>query len=136
MKTSWLPFLIILVVIGGALFVVRMIYVADKSERDLHALICTIDVVEAYVNEYGRWPDSWDDLENVKGSKRSSIYEWPRHRTEIERRIDVDFGLDLDDIDFTVDSLEFPIRCRDVYYIEHDHRFQFLIEAVEKHRQK
>lgn len=87
------------------------LYVAGQAERNLHATLFTISLVERFVATSGRWPRSWEELEQVAISNAAPDpltnettalriggahgYDWPAASSEIQRRVFVDFNADM-----------------------------------------
>jgi hypothetical protein len=73
---------------------VRGFVVSMQAEYTLHANRLVLRVVERYVSEHGgRWPTSWDDLEQVADPDERGRCSWPRDADEIRGRVHVDFGV-------------------------------------------
>lgn len=84
------------------------LYVAGQAERNLHATLFTISLVERFVTASGRWPRSWEELEQATISDAAPDpltnettalriggahgYDWPASSSEIQRRVFVDFN--------------------------------------------
>ena len=87
------------------------LYVAGQAERNLHATLFSISLVERFVATNSRWPRSWQDLEQVAIPSTAPDpllnettalriggahgYDWPTDSPEIKRRVIVDFDADV-----------------------------------------
>ena len=57
--------LVIVALLVGAWMLYSGIAVSIQAEKNLHATLFTIRLVEQFVHEYGRWPHSWRELEQM-----------------------------------------------------------------------
>jgi hypothetical protein len=111
--------------------VIRGIKVSIEAEHTLHATLMTIRVVEQFVDEYMRWPSSWEELERLSQPREWGMYKWPDSSSEIQRRVVVDFNADLPAI-ASQDQSEFSaIRPIGPYY-EYRHYISDLQAAVRR----
>jgi hypothetical protein len=86
------------------------IYISGQAERNLHATLFTISLVDRFVATRGRWPQSWEELEQVAitdaapeplNNKTTAVriggahgYDWPASSQDIQRRVFIDFNAD------------------------------------------
>jgi hypothetical protein len=86
---------LLLAIIGlGGWVLYRGVSASLEAERNLHATLFTIRLVERFVSERGRWPRSWDELEAM--SIRDDLFgqQWPAVSPEVRSRVSIDFGID------------------------------------------
>jgi hypothetical protein len=70
------------------------------AEFALHGTTLVTMAVEKYVQEHGKWPSSWRDLESVSVDN-SGAFSWPSGLGElqnIKEFVEVDFSLTLDQV--------------------------------------
>jgi hypothetical protein len=133
-------FLVVLVtIVIGIGMAINAARVAYKSEENLHAAQCVIRVVEQFVYENGRWPDSWQELESVSltgndlspmnawvatlGPGQYNRFAWPRASKHLQACIEVDFKADTRQI-VQQDCMEFDaIKPRGPYFEYRDYGF-------------
>jgi hypothetical protein len=72
----------------------RSFIVSMQAETTLHAIQFTIRLVERFVAERGRWPESWEDLENLSFPEKLFGKPWPAISSEIQQRVVIDFQVD------------------------------------------
>jgi hypothetical protein len=98
---------LLLALLGGLCFAIYFVWVSLDAEKNLQATVFTISLVEQFVNERGRWPRSWKELEEMEWDTRQherlkqfsgTLYEWPSAAVEIRRRVSIDLGADLEEI--------------------------------------
>jgi len=90
---SILGLLALIVAIFFAVELVRTVVQVDQAERRLHAVIATARVIEVFYQSTGSLPQSWDDLQSIDLTvKTSSMYQWPKDVEELRRQVRVDFG--------------------------------------------
>jgi hypothetical protein len=90
--------LIVLAIVVIAVLVVNSIRLAgNRAEHSLHAVRLVIVVVEKYIQQCGRWPSSWRDLESVNASE-NGMYSWPCDSEEIQAHVEVNFDLTLESV--------------------------------------
>jgi hypothetical protein len=81
-----------------------------RAEENLHSTTFVIRLVEQFVAEQKRWPQSWQELESLPfsseaprpGNGELSVvriggqhgYEWPAASKDLQRRVAIDFGVD------------------------------------------
>jgi hypothetical protein len=117
-RRSWprlIGIAVTMLLIGAICVGVGMIYVGVsrslRAEENLHATLFVIRVVEQFVDENGRWPKSWQELERTKvpSSAPSPLndgltsvvyiggqhgYEWPAESAQLQERVTIDFQAD------------------------------------------
>lgn len=106
---SLLALIIILIGVGG-----WMLYLgasmALKAEKNLHATLFTICLVEQFVHDTGRWPNSWEELRQIKfpstapspQTREISVvriggqhgFNWPEEAANIQQCVQIDFQAD------------------------------------------
>jgi hypothetical protein len=68
---------------------------AVQAENTLHANRFVCELVQRFVTQHHRWPDSWDELELVPGSDLcNGEYQWPEDAAAIRQRVAIDFQAD------------------------------------------
>jgi hypothetical protein len=91
--------------------------VSLRAEENLHATIFTIRLVEQFVYETGRWPDSWVELEQMEFPSESPSplndwgpyrddQDWPGRSPRLQQCVVVDFDADIERI-INQDPMEF-----------------------------
>lgn len=125
--------LVVLALLGAGIFqALRLVWQADDSERKLHALVCVANVMTEYLKAHDRaWPRSWSDLREVNVVEQGSMYHWPDDADEVERRVEIDFGVTAEDLasdDFDVSRV---IRPRGEYMYNHATRLYVLQQFIE-----
>jgi hypothetical protein len=113
-RRSWprlIGIAVTMLLIGAICVGVGMIYVGVsrslRAEENLHATLFVIRVVEQFVDENGRWPKSWQELERIKvpNSPVSPLndvvysggqggYAWPAATAQLQERVTIDFQVD------------------------------------------
>ena len=84
---------------------------AIQAEENLHATLFSIALVEQFVAEQGRWPQSWNELEQLSVSADPPVpregeitvvriggqhgHEWPGTSQEMQQRVFIDFNADV-----------------------------------------
>lgn len=141
--------LVLLVVVAMvAMCVVGMIGGA-LAEENLHATIFAVRLVEQFVNDNGRWPNSWNELENTPfpsaapsplNRETSAIriggahgYDWPAESKHLQKCVRIDFDVNVDQV-IAQDPMEFEaIWPLGAYYEFRDYGFvQSLQETLRK----
>ena len=123
----------ILGVVGfGAWSVYQGVTVSVQAEKNLHSTLFVIRLVNQYVQEHGRWPHSWAELEampfgsesprsgapgtNVVRIGGAMTFKWPGQSREIQECVAIDFAANEADV-ITQDVVEFrPIHPIGAYY--------------------
>lgn len=86
---------LLLAAIGlGSWMVYRGVTVSLEAERNLHATLFTIRLVEQLVADRGRWPGSWEELESFSAPDDLHGTRWPAASLEVQRRVRIDFQAD------------------------------------------
>jgi hypothetical protein len=105
LRYVWIGLLAVLIVVVSVVgwMVYSGIAISLQAERNLHATHLTIRVVEQFVHEKGRWPRSWDELEqqpfpsatpsplNVGSRYRDG---WPAESKHLQECVAIDFQAD------------------------------------------
>jgi len=98
---------LILVIVGIGL---RAAHEAWQAEQNLHSTLFVIRLVDRFVQEKGRWPESWAELEAFpfgsesprSGAPGTNIiriggamdFKWPEQSAELQQRVAIDFVVD------------------------------------------
>jgi hypothetical protein len=99
---------------------------AGQEELNLHATRYVIRLVNHFVQQKGRWPDSWAELEAMPfgfetpqtGASGTNIvrvggamdFDWPGQSSELQKRVTIDFAASEADV-IAEEVIEFkPIR--------------------------
>lgn len=98
---------VLLVVVGLGIYAG---YEAMQEEFNLHSTLYVIRLVDHFVQEHGRWPESWTELEAMpfgsesprEGAPGTNIiriggamhFNWPEQSAELRQRVDIDFTID------------------------------------------
>jgi hypothetical protein len=122
---------------------------AARAEENLHATIFVVRLVEQFVNDNGRWPISWKELEQMPfpgdapspmNNETTAIriggahgYRWPAQAIELRSRVRIDFDVNVRSV-ITQDPMEFKAICPiGPYYEFRDYGFvQSLQESLKK----
>ena len=73
----------------------RLVADADARERNLHATLFTLRLVERFVSEHGHWPRSWGELEGLAiADGPLDSPGWPACSAEVRSRVTVDLQTD------------------------------------------
>jgi hypothetical protein len=107
----WIGVAVVLGVVGCGLHAARESW---QAELNLHSTLYVIRLVDHFVQEHGRWPDSWAELEAMPfgsegpktGAPGSNIvriggamdFDWPRQSSELRDRVAIDFTVDEPDV--------------------------------------
>jgi hypothetical protein len=103
-----------------------------QAEQNLHSTLFVIRLVNHYVQEHGRWPDSWKELEAMQfgsesprsGAEGTNIvriggamnFKWPEQSRELRERVAIDFVINEADV-VAQDVVEFkPIHPIGPYF--------------------
>jgi hypothetical protein len=92
-------------------------------------------VVEQFVQEHGRWPASWKELESVSGEDRP-LYSWPRDSDQIKMSVEIDFDLKLEDVANQEPDRFTAIRPKVPAFQAYGSYFASLLETVRKKRKE
>ncbi len=142
----WLVGLVVVGLGAGAWMVYRGIAVSLQAEETLHATLFCVRLVEQFVAENGRWPRSWEELEELPASGeapspmsgRISVvriggqhgYDWPGASPEIRRRVSIDFGADPREIARQDPMSVAAIKPIGPYYEYRDYGFVASLQAT------
>jgi hypothetical protein len=75
------------------------IYVSLQAESTLGAYYMTLEVLTAYAaRNSGRWPQSWDDLRDVRHGNVIGGWSWPDDIDTIQDRVHIDFAISGDEV--------------------------------------
>jgi hypothetical protein len=96
------------VLLVGAWMLYTCVSVSLQAEENLHATLFTIRLVGQYVHDYGCWPKSWHELEqmpfpaealrplndklNVVRIGGSHGYDWPAQSPHLQKCVIIDFA--------------------------------------------
>jgi len=72
--------------------------IARRAKINAGYAFFSLQLVERFVSEKGRWPHSWGQLEGVPMPVGPFGQEWPACSPEVQRRILIDFGADPHDV--------------------------------------
>lgn len=65
-----------------------------EAETTLLAHHFVLDLIANHVEAHeGRWPENWQQLEQVRPTRQALTWDWPADRGQIEDRVNVDFSL-------------------------------------------
>ncbi len=102
-RRPWLRYLIrilaflILGAIGiGGWMAYRGLIHSVQAEINLHDTTFTARLVEHFVEQRGRWPRSWAELEGlpIPAGARWGRSDWPASSAELQRHVRIDFTAD------------------------------------------
>jgi hypothetical protein len=86
---------LLLAVIGvGGWIIYTGVSASLEAEKNLHATLFAVHLVERFISEQGRWPRSWSELEGVSMREGLLGEEWPAISPMIQRRVSIDFTVD------------------------------------------
>jgi hypothetical protein len=101
-------------VIGGVWMVYNGISTAIRAEHNLHSTLYVVRLVDEFVYEKNRWPQSWDELEKLKftgdaytprNGELNALriggameFQWPDSSPTMRQRVRIDFDADLHEI--------------------------------------
>lgn len=105
--------------------------VAGRAEFAYQSRRIAFEAVEAYVEEHGRWPSSWDDLGPI-GDIQVGKDAWPSDHEPIRSKIAIDFGLSLEDVARQDPEHFTAIRSRGPVYGNGRELAESLIETIER----
>ncbi len=92
-------FIVSLGLIIAALLFASAVNNSLKAEHTLHAYHLVLDITQIYCTTYpGKWPQSWDDLIEIKPTNSYAGWQWPEERESISNRINIDFDLKVDEV--------------------------------------
>ncbi len=100
-----------------------------RAEFNYLATSATACAVEEFVVENERWPTSWDELTSVSLDLESK-YSWPDDFPEIEKQVEVDFGLTLEEVAKQEPSDFSAIKPRRPAYSEYKRHFASLLKSA------
>ena len=96
-----------------------------QAESNLHYSFFALQLVERFVAQRGRWPSGWAELEQMEAHDVPFGLEWPSASAEIQRRVSIDFAVDLtavaqqDRMNFTAIRPKGPhFEYRDYGYVD------------------
>jgi hypothetical protein len=108
---AWIGFAVFLAVMG---YGISAAHHAWQEELNLHSTRYVIRLVNHFVQEHGRWPDSWEELESMPfesqsprtGAPATNVvrvggamdFNWPQQSSELQMRVAIDFTLDEADV--------------------------------------
>jgi hypothetical protein len=131
--------LVIVAAATGAWMLYTGVTVSLQAERNLHATIFTIRLVDQFVHEKGRWPRSWSELEQMPFPSDAPLprngeltvvriggshgYDWPAQSRHLRDCVSIDFGANVNTI-VEQDPMEFEaIKPIGPYYEYRDYGF-------------
>jgi len=125
---------VMLAAMGVAVRVYRCISTSAHAEKTLHAINLTTVVVDRFVQQERRWPNSWAELHKVKSAQVPSMYAWPGDAAKLPDFVVIDFDADLHVIaNQCVDEFE-AIHPAGAYYPYKDRGYvKALIETAKRH---
>lgn len=102
--------LLVVALIAGTWVLYSGIAVSLQAEENLHATLFAIRLVEQFVHERGRWPESWAQLEELKfpadapspSNNRLNVvriggshgFDWPAQSSHLQQCTVIDFAID------------------------------------------
>jgi len=144
---------VVALVLGSLFAGAWMVYVGIKvslqAEENLHATLFTIRLVDQFVHDNGRWPQSWAELEQMSFPSDapsplngelaviriggSHGYDWPGRSPHLQERVSIAFDVDAQAI-VTTPFMEFnAIKPIGSYYEYRDYGFvESLQESLKK----
>jgi hypothetical protein len=125
---------LMLAIIGlGTWLVYQGVSAPLQAETNLHYSHFALQLVERFVTQKGRWPQTWAELENVEMREGPLGREWPAASAEMQQRIAVDFEVDPLDV-ARQDRMNFTaIRPKGPYYEYRDYGYvDSLQDAIRK----
>jgi hypothetical protein len=131
----WLVRVIVAVVLLVAVAIGVCVYLGISTslhaEKTLHAINLATVVVDRFIQQERRWPNSWDDLRCVQTVDAPSMYSWPDDIGTIQGFVTIDFDVDVKVIaSQTVDDFD-AIEPIGSYYPYKDYGFVgSLIESA------
>ena len=140
--------IVVMALLVGAWMLYTGITVSLQAEENLHATLFTIRLVEQFVHDQGRWPQSWRELEAVKlpadapsplNNELTVIriggshgYDWPAQSPHLQECVTIDFAADANTI-INQDPMQFQaIKPRGPYYEYRDYGFVESLQATLK----
>lgn len=69
-------------------------FFAGQADENLDATLFTIRLVDRFVNDHGRWPRSWSELEKT-AAPPPQTFQWPAESAELQEQVKIDFRADL-----------------------------------------
>lgn len=85
-----------------------------------------------YINDNGKWPDSWDALAMTSPALEHNVWNWPCDIDEIRNRVKIDFSLQLEDVAaIHVDSFD-AVQQIGPYYGGNEFSIRELIATAKK----
>jgi len=97
----WAAAVVLLIAAGaGIAFVNSVLSTCMHAEFALHGTTLVTMVVEKYVHDRGKWPNSWKELESVSVDT-GGRFSWPGDLKElqhIQEFVEIDFSLTLDQV--------------------------------------
>lgn len=118
----------------GVFLGIREIRRAGEAEKNLHAIICVAHALEQFVDYYGEWPVSWNELIAMEHPVESpSMYQLPRDVAEIKNRVDIRF--DFDPLRTSNECVDKLISPKGPCY-HYDKRLNALCASIRKRRPK
>ena len=82
------------IAVAGSILGFRGAMLSLEAEKTLHATLFSVQLLERFVSERGRWPRSWSELEAVSMPEGLYGQKWPTASPEVQRRVSIDFGID------------------------------------------
>ena len=124
---------VLLAVVGGVICAYLAISSSLHAEKTLHAVNFVTVVVDRFVQQYHRWPKSWDELRRVQATGVGSMYSWPADADAVRQFVTIDFNADMGVIaSQTVDDFDAITPIGSYYpYKDYGH-VQSLIETVKR----
>ena len=116
-RRSWFRYIglsllvLLLVALGvGGWMIYLGVSVSLQAEENLHATLFTVRLVEQFVHDRGRWPASWNELEQLPfpsdapsplNGQTSVVYiggqhgyDWPGQAEHLKKCVAIDFQVD------------------------------------------
>ena len=109
LRYVWMSLLALLIVAVGVVgwMVYSDISISLRAEKNLHATLATIRLVEQFVFDKGRWPHSWEEMEQHPFPSTTpsplnvgnrEIDGWPAISKHLQECVAVDFHVDPEQI--------------------------------------
>ncbi|MFO1019727.1 MAG: hypothetical protein U0903_03400 [Planctomycetales bacterium] len=92
-------FVIVCCVLGNVGFrFCEAVLEADEAEHNLQAVAAATYTLKDFIRKTGRWPKDVEELNYPVSSNNGSMFDWPKDRDEILKRVKIKFGCSLKEI--------------------------------------
>lgn len=118
----------VLISAGFAWCIYQGVSTSLQAENTLHAILLTTVVVDHYVQQEHRWPESWTALQKV-----ANVNDWPADAETVQQFVSVNFDVTLGEVaSQTVEQFNAISPKRPCYPYKDRGQVKALIDTAKK----